>query len=209
MSKARWGKTVQSKDEQYELKRMAILRTAGRLFNQKGFRATSLNDLAAELEVTKPTLYYYIENKEDILLQCLLTAITHLLDQTETIMKSSKQGIEKLTEFIHLFVSTFDDEFGRCLAHPGWEPLSPKYLAKIDPFYQKLDTAMRQMLDDGKDDQSMRRCNSKITAFTIFGAINWMTRWYQVDGEMNTHEIAEEMAALFCSGLKNTNPDAN
>ncbi|MEH6638450.1 MAG: TetR/AcrR family transcriptional regulator [Porticoccaceae bacterium] len=203
MSKTRWGKTVQSKDEQYELKRMAILRTAGRLFNQKGFRATSLNDLASELEVTKPTLYYYIENKEDILFQCLLTAITHLLEQTDTVMKSPKLGIDKLTDFIHLFVSTFDDEFGRCLAHPGWEPLSPKYLAKIDPLYQQLDIAMRQMIEDGKDDDSMRACNPKITAFTIFGAINWMTRWYQVDGEMNTHEIAEEMAALFCSGLQN------
>ncbi|MBK8132024.1 MAG: helix-turn-helix transcriptional regulator [Gammaproteobacteria bacterium] len=44
-------------------KRSAILRTAGRLFNQKGFRETSLNDLADELQVTKPTLYYYVENK--------------------------------------------------------------------------------------------------------------------------------------------------
>lgn len=204
MSKTRWGKSVQSKDEQYELKRTAILQTAGRLFNQKGFRETSLNDIANELKVTKPTLYYYIENKEDILLQCLLNAVNHLLRQTETILESSKQGIDKLTDFIHLFVSTFDDELGRCLAHPGKEALSPKYLAVIEPLYQKLDSAMRRMLDDGKNDLSMRPCNTKITAFTIFGAINWMTRWYQVDGEMNTHEIAEEMSALFCGGLQNS-----
>lgn len=201
MSSTRWGKTVQSKDEQFELKRMAILRTAGRLFNQNGFRATSLNDLASELEVTKPTLYYYIENKEDILFQCLLTALTHLLEQTDIILASPKLGVDKLTDFIHLFVSTFDDEFGRCLAHPGLEPLSPKYLAKIGPLYQKLDIAMRQMIEDGDKDKSMRTCNSKITAFTIFGAINWMTRWYHVDGEMNTHDIAQEMSALFSFGL--------
>ena len=80
MNKVRWGKSIQSKDEQYELKRAAILRTAGRLFNQKGFRETSLNDLADELQVTKPTLYYYVENKEDILFQCLHTAIIELLE---------------------------------------------------------------------------------------------------------------------------------
>lgn len=201
MTKVRWGKSIQSKDEQYELKRAAILRTAGRMFNQKGFRGTSLNDLADELQVTKPTLYYYVENKEDILFQCLHTAIIELLEQTDAILASERNGIEKLTAFIHLFISVFDDEFGRCLARPGPEPLSSTYLARIEPLYVRLDAAMRQMIDDGIADGSMRPCNPKITAFTLFGAINWMTRWYQPEGEMTTREVADQMARLFCDGL--------
>lgn len=201
MTKVRWGKSIQSKDEQYGLKRAAILRTAGRMFNQKGFRGTSLNDLAEELQVTKPTLYYYIENKEDILFQCLHTAIIELLEQTDAIQASERNGIEKLTAFIHLFISVFDDEFGRCLARPGPEPLSSKYLAQIEPLYVRLDSAMRQMIDDGIADGSMRPCNSKVTAFTLFGAINWMTRWYHPEGEMTTREVADQMARLFCDGL--------
>lgn len=200
-SKVRWGKSIQSKDEQYDLKRSAILRTAGRLFNQKGFRETSLNDLADELQVTKPTLYYYVENKEDILFQCLHTAIIELLDKTDDILDSANNGIEKLTAFIHLFISVFDDEFGRCLARPGPEPLSNKYLAQIEPLYVRLDASMREMIDAGVADGSMRACNAKITAFTLFGAINWMTRWYQPDGEMTTRQVADEMARLFVHGL--------
>lgn len=203
MTKVRWGKSIQSKDEQYELKRAAILRTAGRLFNQKGFRETSLNDLADELRVTKPTLYYYVENKEDILFQCLYTAITELLERTDAILGSGRNGIEKLAEFIHLFISVFDDEFGRCLARPGPEPLSSKYLAAIEPLYIRLDTALRQMIEDGMADGSMRRCNTKITTFTLLGAIRWMTRWYHPEGEMTTRQVADEMAGLFCHGLAN------
>lgn len=201
ITKVRWGKSIQSKDEQYELKRAAILRTAGRLFNQKGFRETSLNDLADELQVTKPTLYYYVENKEDILFQCLHTAIIELLDKTDAILDSANNGIEKLTDFIHLFISVFDDEFGRCLARPGPEPLSDKYLAQIEPLFVRLDASMREMIDDGIADGSMRACNAKITAFTLFGAINWMTRWYQPEGEMTTRQVADEMARLFIHGL--------
>ena len=197
----RWGKTIQSKDVQHELKRMAILKTAGRLFNQKGFRETSLNDLAHELQITKPTLYYYIENKEDILFQCLLTAITQVLEKTATIQNTDVNGLEKLTRFIHLFTSIFDDEFGRCVSHPGPEPLSEKYLERIDPLYLELDAVLRQIIHCGIDDQSIRQCNPKITAFTLFGAINWMTRWYQINGEMTTREVAEEMVALFTQGL--------
>ncbi len=200
-NKTRWGKTIQSKDVQHELKRTAILKTAARLFNQNGFRETSLNDLAQELQVTKPTLYYYIENKEDILFQCLLTAITQMLEQTATIQNTELSGLKKLGRFIYLFTSIFDDEFGRCLSRPGPDPLSDKYLQEIDPLYQQLDAAMRDIINCGIDDKSIRACNPKITAFTIFGAINWMTKWYQVDGEMTTREVADEMAEMFTRGL--------
>jgi AcrR family transcriptional regulator len=167
----------------------------------EGFRETSLNDLADELQVTKPTLYYYVENKEDILFQCLYTAITELLDKPEAILRAPLSGIEKLTRFIHMFIAVFDDEFGRCLAHPGPEPLSSKYLEQIAPLYVRVDSSMREMIEDGVADGSMRPCKSKISAFALFGAINWMTRWYHPEGEMTTREVADEMAQLFCRGL--------
>ncbi len=200
-NKTRWGKTIQSKDVQHELKRTAILKTAARLFNQNGFRATSLNDLAQELQITKPTLYYYIENKEDILFQCLLAAITQMLEQTAAIQNTDLTGLKKLGRFIYFFTSIFDDEYGRCLSRPGPDPLSEKYLQQIEPLYQQLDTAMREIIISGIEDKSIRECNPKITAFTILGAINWMTKWYQVDGEMTTQGVADEMAEIFTRGL--------
>jgi AcrR family transcriptional regulator len=200
-NKTRWGKTIQSRDLQHELKRMAILKTAARLFNQRGFRETSLNDLADELQVTKPTLYYYIENKEDILFQCLLTAITKLLEEIEEIQNSDLSGIDKLIRFIHVFTSVFDDEFGRCVSSPGPEPLSEKYLNQINPLYTELDSATRNIVESGIKDGSLRQCNPKIITFTMLGAIQWMTRWYQIDGEMTTKEVADEMTAMFAHGL--------
>ena len=201
VNKNRWGKAIQSKDVQHELKRMAILKTAAKLFNQRGFRETSLNDLAEELQVTKPTLYYYVENKQDILFQCLLTAITQLLERIEAIENSTATGAEKLSQFIHVFTSVFDDEFGRCVSSPGPGPLSEKYMTEIDPLYEKLDTATRSIIESGIRDGSLRQCNPKIVTFTMLGAINWMTRWYQIDGEMTTREVADEMIALFNQGL--------
>ena len=52
-----------------EAKRHAVLQAAAQLFNERGFHATSLDDIATRLKVTKPTLYYYVKNKDEILLQ--------------------------------------------------------------------------------------------------------------------------------------------
>src|SRR6202035_4846815 len=61
-----------------ELKRDAVVRAAAREFNRKGYHNTSLDDIAARLEVTKPTVYYYVTSKEQLLFQCFLAGVEQI-----------------------------------------------------------------------------------------------------------------------------------
>ncbi len=54
------------------LKRDAVIRAAALEFNRKGYHNTSLDDIAARLEVTKPTVYYYVTSKEQLLFECFV-----------------------------------------------------------------------------------------------------------------------------------------
>src|SRR5437773_10131185 len=54
------------------VKREAVIRAAAREFNRKGYHNTSLDDIAARLEVTKPTVYYYVTSKAPLLFQCFV-----------------------------------------------------------------------------------------------------------------------------------------
>jgi TetR/AcrR family transcriptional regulator len=67
-----WKDAGQSRDDQFAAKRAALIRKAARAFSARGFYNTSLDDIAAELGVTKPALYYYVKNKEEILYACHL-----------------------------------------------------------------------------------------------------------------------------------------
>ena len=58
-----------------ELKREAVIHAAARAFNEHGYHNTSLDDIAAALEVTKPTIYYYVENKEQLLFECFCAGL--------------------------------------------------------------------------------------------------------------------------------------
>ena len=57
------------------MKRDAVIRAAARAFNEQGFHNTSLDDIAAALEVTKPTIYYYVTNKEQLLFECFVAGL--------------------------------------------------------------------------------------------------------------------------------------
>ena len=75
MAQRPWGKLLPAREEQYELKRRAALEAAANAFNARGFYKTSLEDIAAELSVTKAALYYYFKSKDEILFECHTLAI--------------------------------------------------------------------------------------------------------------------------------------
>ena len=76
-------RTAQQKEEERRTKRNAVLRAAVQMFNKQGFHATSLEDVATSLGITKPTIYHYLGNKDQVLLECLTIGLQQLLDAAD------------------------------------------------------------------------------------------------------------------------------
>ena len=203
-STARWGSEIQSRDEQGGLKRFAILRTAAELFNERGFYETSLNDLAKRLNVTKPSLYYYVKNKDDILLQILNQAVIEFTPAMTLAEQSGMSGLEKLRIFVSQYTKAMTGVFAKCMVLSGLGPLAQSSRDELTPTFRLLDTFVRKLLEEGIQDGSITPCDTKITAFSIFGAMHWLARWYRPGGELNAQEIADRVFILFEFGLKST-----
>ena len=199
---ARWGNDIQSSAEQGGLKRFAILRAATELFNERGFYETSLNELAKRLNVTKPSLYYYVKNKDDILLQILNQALLEFTPAMTLAEDSELNGLAKLEIFVTQYTMAMTGVFGKCMVLSGLGPLEPSSRDELTPTFRLLDTFVRKLLEQGMQDGSIKPCDAKITAFSIFGAMHWLARWYRPDGALNVQQIAERVFAIFESGLK-------
>jgi len=125
----RWNGTAAARDEQHDAKRTAILEQAARLFDERGYYETSLADIAAALHVTKPTLYYYVKNKEDIVGQIIERAIEDfqparlVIDPVSSLQTAgpalaAERAIERLASLIKLrgmtavFTAVADSQLG-------------------------------------------------------------------------------------------------
>ncbi len=201
-STARWGNEIQSSAEQGDLKRSAILRKAAELFNERGFYETSLNELAKRLNVTKPSLYYYFKNKDDILLQILNQATMEFTPAMAMAEESGLCGLEKLKIFVTQYTVCMTGVFGKCMVLSGLGPLEPASRDELTPTFRLLDSFVRKLLDEGIQDGSITPCDTKITTFSIFGAMHWLARWYRPGGELSPQEIADRVFTLFDTGLK-------
>ncbi|MCC6144071.1 MAG: TetR family transcriptional regulator [Candidatus Hydrogenedentes bacterium] len=198
----RWGVGVQGAGEQFALKRLAILSTAARLFNEKSYHLTSLDQLARELNVTKPSLYHYVESKDDILLQILSEGMQQIDPAIDGAIRDGRTGLEKLHLFVCNYVPVMTSEFGKCLVMSGLEPLQPASREKLLPAYRRIDRGVRTMITEGIQDGSIGPCDPRMVAFTIFGALHAIPAWYRSDGELTPEEIAEMQWTVFACGLK-------
>lgn len=198
----KWSRAFQNRREQQEFKRQAILRTAAALFSEHGFNETTLDAVAEHLGVTKPTLYYYTRSKSDILVQCLDEALSALEAQGKAIIASEQTGAQKMRRFIHAFVGQLDDELGRCVAWPGRDPLDARARKQIDPIFSRIDRQLRVIVDQGAKDGSLSEGDPMLRAFILFGAMNWVTRWYRQGGRYSARDIADEIADCFLRGIE-------
>ncbi len=201
MKKSAWTEEVQDREEQYRLKRLALLRTAAKAFNEFGFHKTSLNDLAQRLNVTKPTLYYYVKNKEDILFECQRFALEQIRETLEAVANNHHSALDKVEQIMTRYAEVITDDFGRCLVLSREETLSPESEAALNTEHRRLDNMVRGYITQGIEEGDITPCDPKLATFALFGAFNWIARWHHPEGPLEPREIAKGILQLFKSGL--------
>ena len=193
--------SVPDRQQQREAKRHAVLQAAAQLFNERGFHATSLDDIAARLNVSKPTLYYYVKNKDEILLQCVSQGLEMMLEGIEASRTAGGKAIDQLMTCMRVYARIVTMDFGMCLIRVGDEQLPLDSRTELRRMKSEIDLAFRRLVAQGVQEGSLQSCDPKMTAFVIAGALSWIGRWYQPGGEYTPEQIAEQCIATLCEGV--------
>ncbi len=185
-------------------KREAVLQTAAHLFLEKSYGRTSLNDVAERLNITKPALYHYFRNKEEILLECYRLGTGLIEEILNEIALHCGTGLEKVAAFIYSYANVMTVNFGRCVMRLDEGDLSSEAFAEVRTYKRKIDRRLRSFIQEGIEDGSITPCDPKIAAFSIAGAVNWICIWYEPEGELPAEEIASQFARTLTQGLART-----
>lgn len=182
-------------------KREALLKAAVQMFNQRGFHATSLDDVAASLGVSKPTIYHYLGNKDQVLFECVQRGIAELRAAAGEAANASGTGLDKLRAFLVRYAEINMNDYGRCVIRTSDETLSPESAARFRALKREIDMAMRGLIRDAMADGSIAPGDTKLIAFTLAGALNWPARWFRSDGAQPAAPLAQAMVELLLNGI--------
>lgn len=186
-----------------DAKREAVLETAAHLFLERGYRSTSLRELASLLQITKPALYYYFQNKEQILVECYragIASIESLLDEANL---DTGNGLQRVEAYLRVYATAIvSHDFGRCVAMLDDSELSSAARREVRTLKRRIDASIRGYIEEGIEDGSIKGCDPKLAAFAAAGAINWIGTWYRPDGGLSQEAIADGFAELLTHGLQ-------
>jgi AcrR family transcriptional regulator len=189
-----------------DAKREALLETAAHLFLERGYRSTSLRELASLLKITKPALYYYFQNKEQILVECYRAGIASIEGLLEEAQLDDGNGLQKVEAYLRVYaMAIVSHDFGRCVAMLDDSELSSAARREVRSLKRRIDASIRGYIEEGIEDGSIDDCNPKLAAFAAAGAINWIGTWYRPDGGMERDSIATGFAKLLTHGLARRN----
>lgn len=188
-------------------KRAHIVRMAAALFDDRGYAATSMADIAAAVGVRKPTLYHYFKSKDEILYWIHEEFIDMLIDGHELREAAGLAPLDLITGVVADVIRLMETHKGHVRTFfehhrelpDDWRESS---LAKRD-HYQRM---VEHILEKGSEGGAFRRVDPKLTSFAIFGMVNWTYQWFRPGGAMSADAVAKEFVEILLHGIGTDSP---
>jgi TetR/AcrR family transcriptional regulator, cholesterol catabolism regulator len=183
--------------------RQEILRTAARLFQQQGYNATSMNDVAAALKLSKGGLYHHFQSKDEI----LFNLMSHAMDITEERVIAAAKQIpdpeERLRAVIRRHIAVVLSERDReitVMLHEN-HPLSPGLRKRINARKKDYIHFLENLIAEVQRTRGSKAgVTPRAAAFALLGMLNWIYQWYRPGGSLQEEALAQQYTEIFFQG---------
>ncbi|HEY1339754.1 MAG TPA: TetR/AcrR family transcriptional regulator [Bryobacteraceae bacterium] len=179
-----------------------IYRVAAEVMCQKGYAATSMNDIADAVGLTKAGIYHYIRGKEALLFE-IMTYAMDMID--EHVMNPAKQvadAEERLRTIVGRHAQRIIEVGGAVTILLEEMPaLTPAHRRTIRARKRAYFDLMRDTLQALAREGKLRDIDPSIAALSLFGMINWISRWYHPDGKLSPAETLDDILEMAIRGV--------
>ncbi len=179
-----------------------VLDAAAQVFRRKGFHGASMSDIAAALDVQKPSLYHHVRSKQEILLALLDRALDMLIEHIAAIAARPLPADEKIKQMIRGYLSALAENADlTAVLLFEHRSLDKKSHARHVPHRDKFEALWRDALNEGVRAKVFDLKDTGLAVRALMGVMNWTLTWYHPDGEKTIEEIADEYSDLMLKGM--------
>jgi TetR/AcrR family transcriptional regulator, cholesterol catabolism regulator len=185
------------RDEILAYKRERILEEAVKLFYERGFNGTTLDDIAAELGVTKPFIYTHFRSKVDLLAALCRPTIELSLAAVTEAARTSGSTTERLYRAVVAFTKVVLQRQPNIAIYFREEKnLSKQALDEINGLRKQFDRLLSQLLREGVAAGEFHLRDVNLAALAIGGMISWAYTWHRPGGRLSLDEMGARMGEL-------------
>jgi AcrR family transcriptional regulator len=184
-----------------------IYRTAARMICEKGYDATSMNDIAEAVGITKAGIYHHIPGKQELLFRIMNFGMDEL--DEEVILPA--RAIEDAEQRLRAIITNHVQLITRRSTPQGNNPvtivieevagLTRAHRRKIDQRKRAYVELIRDTLNRLKEEGKLSEVDVTTASFSLLGMILWLSRWYNPEGRLGPEQIAEQITTISLGGL--------
>ena len=188
--------------------RQEILRTAARLFQQRGYDATSMNDVAAALKLSKGGLYHHFQSKDEILFEIMDHAMEITQERVLNPVRVIDDPDERLRALIRLHIEVVLSPRDReitVMLHEN-HPLPPALRKRINTRKKEYIHFVEALIAEVQGKRNRTRqtkgaVSARAAAFALLGMINWIYQWYKPEGDLQANNLVPQFTDLVFGGI--------
>lgn len=210
---------VSSAFSRYDQKLELILRTAARIFAEKGFHSTSMRDISRATGLSLAGLYHYCKSKEELLFLIQDHCFGRVLERLEQRLCETSDPVAKLRIFIDNHLSFFAANMAemKVLSHEAGS-LSGGLHEQVSTRKRQYTRMARKILSEvrqaapgspesraphgnGDRGRKVKRVDLTIATYALFGMMNWIYNWYDPRGKLSVSQLVDNITRLFLAGF--------
>ncbi len=179
-----------------------ILRTAADLFRERGYRASTLDDIARRLGMSKASLYGYFRAKEEMLAAISRETIEVFTRELGLVLGSSLAPEDKLRRVVRAHVRFVIANRSFLTVFFSEEASLPARLAhQLAAQKDRYDKGVESIVLEGIRRGVFRDVPPRLVVFGLLGMLNWLYKWYNPAGRWGAEDISTAFLALIEGGL--------
>ncbi|AGL00032.1 TetR/AcrR family transcriptional regulator [Desulfoscipio gibsoniae] len=179
-----------------------IIKVATVLFSKNGYDNTSIRELAKACELSVAGLYYFFQNKEDILFNILNSSLDRLMQYVSSAINkndSPQTNIKRIIDHGVQCVMESKMEIGLLLKESP--RLNPEQQVIIKNNEREVIHLIRNEISRLNDEGSLKNFNLTFLAFSIWSIISFSHNWFNPEGQLSTKGFVTETTELFFNGV--------
>jgi TetR/AcrR family transcriptional regulator, cholesterol catabolism regulator len=185
-----------------ETRREQIYSTAGALFSRQGYAATSVRDIARELDLQGGSLYAHIASKEEVLWAIVSGAADQFFAAVRPIAEGAAPAPEKLRAMIAAHVGVVAGQSERAIVFlHDWKFLNSPRREAIAARRDEYEALFRATIAEGIASGDFAPADPKLAATLVLSALNGIPGWYRPGGGLSADEVATSFADLLLHGM--------
>lgn len=182
-----------------------VYRTAAQIILRKGYDATSINDIANALGMTKAGLYHYINGKKELLFDIMNFGLDELDEEVVTPARAIADPSTRLRFIIASHAQLVTRGQGAItILVDEITALTPAQNRVITRRKREYFNLLRGVLDELKTAGKLHDVDTTAATFSLLGIVNWLSRWFRQDGALTQEQVAEQIVKIALGGLLRT-----